>query len=318
VRKRDQHAVREVRPAPVSRIAEGGAICSLGDSKRCLIVNADDFGRSEVVNRGVAEAFRSGIVTSTSLVASGPAFDSAVELTSKLKGLAVGVHLTANEYDPVLPPAAIPRLVNGQGRFFLRARQFQRMAMDPRIRVDLFREWDAQIAKILAAGIHLSHIDGHGHCHAHPAAAGVVLALAKKYGIRHVRVPAEPIFWSAGEVRLARMAEKVMLWSAVQITLASWKGRLQFPDYFFGFSYGGRMNPAVIRHIAEGAREGVSEVMVHVAISNHEAPGFWTGYNYVGDFKAVTVYNKQQFEKQFGIQLLNHASGEENGLRTAA
>lgn len=294
------------------------AVSSPGLQKRRIIVNADDFGRSEAVNRGVAEGFQAGIVTSTSLVATGPAFDSAVELVSNLKGLAVGVHLTTNEYDPVLRPAAIPRLVNARGRFFSRARQFQRMATDPRIRVDLFREWDAQIAKILAAGIHLSHIDGHGHCHAHPAAAGVVLKLANKYGIRHVRVPAEPMFWSAGGVRLARVAEKVMLWSAVQITLARWRGRLRFPDYFFGFSYGGRMNAAVIQHIAEHARAGVSEVMVHVGISNDEAPGFWTGYNYVGDFKAVTAYDKREFEKQFGIVLVNHNSGEMNGLSAAA
>jgi len=297
--------------------AETGAVSS-PLRKRRIIVNADDFGRSEALNRGVAEGFQAGIVTSTSLVATGPAFDSAVELASNLKGLAVGVHLTVNEYDPVLPPAAIPRLVNARGRFFSRARQFRGMATDPRIRVDLFREWDAQIAKILAAGIHLSHIDGHGHCHAHPAAAGVVLKLAEKYGIHHVRVPAEPMFWSAGDVRLARMAEKFMVWSAMQITLARWRGRLQFPDYFFGFSYGGRMNAAIIQHIAEHAREGVSEIMVHVGISNDEAPGFWTGYDFVGDFKAVTAYDKPEFEKQFGVALVNHNSGEMNGLSAAA
>jgi hopanoid biosynthesis associated protein HpnK len=303
---------------PLSDTRETGAVSPPGGSKRRVIVNADDFGRSEAVNRGVAEAFRRGILTSTSLVASGPAFESAVELASNLKGLAVGVHLAANEYDPVLPPAAIPRLVNAHGRFFSRARQFQRMAIDPRLRSDLFREWDAQIAKILASGINLSHMDGHGHCHAHPAAAGVVLELAKKYGIYHVRVPAEPVFWSAGAVPLPRLAEKVMLSSAVQITLGKWRGRLQFPDYFFGFSYGGRMNGAVIQNIAEGAREGVSEIMVHVGVSNDEAPGFWTGYDYVGDLKAVTACNKQEFEKQFGIRLVNHRSGEMNGLSTTA
>ena len=160
-------------------------------SKRFLIVNADDFGRSEAVNLGVAEGFRRGIITSTSLVAAGPAFESAVSLASELPGLGIGVHFAINEYQPVLPPLHIPRLINSEGRFFTRGKQFLRMAADSRIQGDLLREWDAQISKIVRAGIKLTHIGGHGRCHAHPAAARVVLQLAERYGIAHVRMPAE-------------------------------------------------------------------------------------------------------------------------------
>ena len=175
---------------------------------RFLIVNADDFGRSEAVNQGVAEGFRRGIVTSASLVAAGPAFESAVRIAADLPGLGVGIHLIANEYTPILPPAQIPRLVNSEGRFYSRPHQFARMAWDPRLRRDLLLEWDAQISKILRTGIKLTHIDGHGHCHAHPAAAGVVLELAGRYGIEHVRLPAEPILWKPGRTPLASFRGK--------------------------------------------------------------------------------------------------------------
>ncbi len=180
------------------------------------------------------------------------------------------------------------------------------MALDPRIRGDLLREWDAQISKIVKAGIKLTHIDGHGHCHAHPAAAGVVLQLAERYGIGHVRVPAEPILWRSGEIGLARLGEKVVLWSAVQITLTTWRGRIQFPRSFYGFSHGGRMTQSVVRQVAKSSPPGVSELMVHVGVSNDEAPGFWTGYDYAGDLRAVTTHTKQQFEKEFGVSLVTH------------
>jgi len=276
---------------------------------RYLIVNADDFGRSDAVNRGVAEGFRRGIVTSASLVAAGPAFDSAVALAAELPGLGVGIHLVANEYTPVLPPAQIPRLVNSQGRFYSRPQQFQRMAMDPRIRGDLFLEWDAQIARILSAGIKLTHMDGHGHCHAHPAAAGVVLKLAQRYGIKHTRLPAEPIWWKLGRRFSARFAEKAILNVATQVPRLVWNGKLVFPRSFYGFSQGGRMTADVVEQAAKSAPPGVSELMVHVGVSNDEAPGFWTGYDYAGDLRAVTTYSKEQFERKFGISLVTHVQG---------
>jgi chitin disaccharide deacetylase len=284
-------------------------------NQRFLIVNADDFGRSEAVNLGVVEGFRRGIITSASIVAAGSAFESAVALASSLPGLGVGVHLAVNEYTPVLRPAEILRLVNSEGRFFSRGRQFQRMALNPRIQGDLLREWDAQISKIVRTGIKPTHIDGHGHCHAHPAAADTVLKLAKRHGIAHVRMPAEPILWSSGPVRPARFMEKVVLWLAAQVPRMYWRGKLRFPGAFYGFSHGGRMTQSVVQKVAESAPPGVSELMVHVGVSNDEAEGFWTGYDYAGDLGAVTSHSKEQFEKQFALSLVTHAIGGHDGFR---
>jgi len=296
-------------------MADNRQIPSSKPAGRFLIVNADDFGRSEAVNLGVAEGFRCGIVTSASLVAAGPAFEQAVALAKELPGLGVGVHLIANEYTPILPPAQIPRLVNSEGRFYSRPRQFQRMAIDPRIPGDLLPEWDAQIAKIQAAGIKLTHIDGHGHCHAHPAAAGVVLKLAQRYGIKHVRLPAEPIWWKPGRNFSPRFVEKTVLNFATQVPRWVWAGKLTFPTSFYGFSQGGRVSAEVVREVAKSAPPGVSELMVHVAVSNDEAPGYWTGYDYEGDLRAVTTHSKQEFAKEFGVSLVTHVQGGPDGFR---
>lgn len=271
---------------------------------RSLIVNADDFGRNDAVNAAVAESFRHGIVTSTSIVATGPAIEQAVALAKELPGLSVGIHLVATEYIPALPPEKIPSLVNSDGRFYPRSEQFRRMALHPKMREALLLEWDAQIAKVADAGIKLTHIDGHGHCHAHPAAAGVVLKLARRYGIENVRLPAEPIWWKPAPVPSSRFVAKVGLNLASQVSRAVWLSKLRFPEPFYGFSDGGQVTKDVIREIATAVPPGVSELMVHVATSKDQLPGYRTKFDFTVDFRGVTAFTKEQFEREFGVHLV--------------
>jgi predicted glycoside hydrolase/deacetylase ChbG (UPF0249 family) len=76
-----------------------------------LIVNADDFGLAESVNRGIIVAHRDGILTSASLLANGSAFDQAIAASRQFPQLSVGVHLNISEGRPVSPAAQIPSLV---------------------------------------------------------------------------------------------------------------------------------------------------------------------------------------------------------------
>ncbi len=76
-----------------------------------LIVNADDLGWTEGVNRGIAEAQRKGLVTSTSLLANGRAFASAPEIVRANPELGIGVHLNLSDG----PPTAKPEQVRGLG-----------------------------------------------------------------------------------------------------------------------------------------------------------------------------------------------------------
>jgi chitin disaccharide deacetylase len=66
-----------------------------------LIVNADDFGMAPGVNRAILEAHRTGIVTSTSLLANGAAFDEAAAAARATPTLAVGVHLNLTQGRPL-------------------------------------------------------------------------------------------------------------------------------------------------------------------------------------------------------------------------
>ena len=273
-------------------------------SSRFLVINADDFGRNDAVNAAVVESFRRGIVTSTSIVATGPAFDQAVALKRELPELGVGIHLAATEYIPALPPTKIASLVGPDGRFYPRSEQFRRMALHVRMREDLLLEWDAQISKVADAGIELSHIDGHGHCHAHPAAAGVVLELAQRYGIKNVRLPVEPIWWKPGLALSSRFVAKTGLNLASQMARAVWQGKLRFLDSFYGFSHGGQITKEVIRQVATSMQPGISELMVHVATSKDQLPGYRTKFDFTIDFRGVTAFTKEQFEREFGVFLV--------------
>ena len=84
---------------------------------RCLVVTADDFGRSPSVNRAVATACDRGVLTAASIVAAGDAFEEAVDLAARYPELSVGLHIMLSDGRPVLSAADIPGLVDAEGRF---------------------------------------------------------------------------------------------------------------------------------------------------------------------------------------------------------
>ena len=157
---------------------------------KLLIVNADDFGLTEGVSRAIIRGHREGIVTSTSALALGPAFDKTSRWLNDAPGLGVGAHLAVvGEDPPLLTAGEIPTLVDRRGRLRMSWRQFLPLAalgrVDP---ADLRREFSAQLDRIEDAGVTIDHIDTHQNVHLWPAVRKVVLDLGRERGIRAVRV----------------------------------------------------------------------------------------------------------------------------------
>lgn len=159
-----------------------------GAAKR-LIVNADDLGYSVEVNDGIFEAHRRGIVTSTSLLANMPGFEHAVLALREAPGLDVGAHLNIHRGVPLTdapylaPGGVFPR---SPLRFVIRC-----LLNPARAREEISREFEAQLTKMLGAGVRVSHLDTEKHLHTLPLVFKVVLSLAKKYHIPSVRLPYE-------------------------------------------------------------------------------------------------------------------------------
>ena len=86
---------------------------------RQLVVNADDFGISRGVNRGIVEAHRQGIVTSASLMPNLPSAEDALTRATTCPGLGLGLHLTLTAGAPLQSPHTVPTLVDADGQFLV-------------------------------------------------------------------------------------------------------------------------------------------------------------------------------------------------------
>jgi predicted glycoside hydrolase/deacetylase ChbG (UPF0249 family) len=140
---------------------------------RQLLVTADDVGLDRGMTEGAIRAHREGIVTACSIVANGRAFDDAVARLRDAPSLEVGVHLALVEERALTTGQLMPR---NYVRFVLGRRR------------DVEPELRAQIEKVLATGLRVTHLNGHQHLHQLPRVARVVAKLAREFGIGYVRV----------------------------------------------------------------------------------------------------------------------------------
>ena len=158
-----------------------------------LIINADDFGLTRGVNRAIAELHQAHALTSTTLMATGPAFDDAVAVARANRALGVGCHIVLTDGVPVSSPESIPTLLGPDRKTFRPSLiDFVQALLRGKIREDdIEREASAQIKKLQLAGIGVTHIDTHKHTHLFPAVLRPLLRLAEQHGIHAIRHPFE-------------------------------------------------------------------------------------------------------------------------------
>lgn len=161
-----------------------------------LIINADDFGLTPGINRSILELHNAGVLTSATLMATGPAFDDAIAIAIANPTLGVGCHVVLTDGVPASPPETISTLLGPDGRSFRPSLlDFVQALLRGRIREEeIEREADAQIRKLQHAGITITHVDTHKHSHLFPAVARSLLRVLERAGIPAIRNPFEPAF----------------------------------------------------------------------------------------------------------------------------
>ncbi|SFS17617.1 YdjC-like protein [Granulicella pectinivorans] len=159
-----------------------------------LIINADDFGLTPGINRAVCELHHAGAITSTTLMATGPAFEEAVQIALANPTLGVGCHIVLTDGVPVSHPYDIPTLLGADGKTFRPSlMDFAQAVLRGTVREnDILREASAQIQKLQRAGIDITHLDTHKHAHIFPAVSRPLLHIAERCGIGAIRNPFEP------------------------------------------------------------------------------------------------------------------------------
>lgn len=229
---------------------------------RTLVVNADDFGFTPDVNDGIAHAHRNGILTAATLMANGDAFDHAVRLSRELPALDVGCHfvLVGDGHSLVAPfrnlPATVSKLAAAiyLGRF------------------DVEAELEAQLRRIVAAGITPLHIDSHKHTHLLPPVLNAIVKISRRYGVRFIRRPFDlPLGSTSLRIPFSKRqtAHGIALLRARFRRILGNNGYLA-TDHFAGFQITGRFETAHLASLLAELPEGTTELMTHPGFCRSE------------------------------------------------
>jgi chitin disaccharide deacetylase len=221
--------------------------------RKQLVVNADDFGFTPDVNEGIVEAHREGILTATTLMANGAAFDDAIRWAREVPTLDIGCHLvliggvSLGTGRPL--PSSVPQLLAALARREIRP----------------YDELATQVRKILAAGLRPTHLDTHKHTHLAPPVLDAVAQLGREFGIRWVRRPFDfPLNALRGTVpRLKRLTSDALgvMRRRFHRVLAAHDCRTT--DHFAGFQITGRFKAGELVQLFAALPEGSTELMCH-------------------------------------------------------
>jgi len=217
------------------------------------VVNADDFGFTPDVNEGIVEAHRRGILTATTLMANGDAFDDAVRLSNETPSLDIGCHLvligSASLVNGRPYPSTVAKLVAALARHEIRR----------------YEEFKAQVGRILDAGIRPTHLDTHKHTHLAPPVLEAVARIAEEFRVSWVRRPFDfPLNVMRGIVpplKRATSSALGLLRRRFHRVLA--RHGCRTTDHFAGFQITGRFRTAELVDLLAILPEGSTELMVH-------------------------------------------------------
>jgi hopanoid biosynthesis associated protein HpnK len=286
---------------------------------RRLIVNADDFGFTAGVNRAIVEAHTHGIVTSSTLMANGRAFEDAVCLAKSVPRLSVGCHVVLIDGEPVLDAKLLPSITSAHStgdRFRDRLQFFAARALAGRLDSgEIEAEASAQIRKLQSAGVGVSHLDTHKHTHLFPAVLRPLLRAARACGVRAIRNPfgprkplkssellARPSLWTRyAEVRILRTLASTFRDSARREDLLT-------PDGTLGIVVTGALDEQLFGGIAAIVPEGTWEFVCHPGYNDDDLKAAKTRLraSRENELRVLTMPQARELLLRQGIDLISY------------
>ncbi len=267
--------------------------------RKQLVVNADDFGFTPDVNLGIVEAHRHGILTATTLMANGDAFEDALRLARETPTLDIGCHLVL---------IGGHSLVTGQA-FPPKASHLVAALALGKLRV--YDELAAQIRKIVDAGIQPTHLDTHKHTHLAPPVLDAVARLSEEFGIPWVRRPFDfPLHALRGGVpRMKQWTSDALGLMRRRFHRVLAKHGCRTTDHFAGFQITGRFRTAELVELMSAIAEGSTELMVH---PGHCGPALRAAPTRLkesreAELEALVAPEVRSAMERYGIELVNYA-----------
>ena len=172
----------------------------------------------------------------------------------------------------------------------------------PAVRRQLAAEIDAQFRAFQATGLTLDHVNAHHHFHLHPTVAGQIFDVGRRYGMRAMRVPFEPMrilrhIEPSGRYRRDWLARPWIrsLQSKVR------RHGVSAPDQVFGLAWSGAMTEQRLAGLVRNLPDGITEIYVHPAIADDFAGAART-YRYVDELAALTAPSVNDFARAIGVR----------------
>ena len=267
------------------------------------------------MNRAIVEAHTRGVVTSSTLMANGPAFAEAAQLALQTPRLSIGCHVVLTDGEPVLAPEQLPSLTMDSrfrnGMIALAARAITGR-MDA---AQITAEATAQIRKIQGAGITVTHFDTHKHTHLFPSILRPLLRAAADCGVRAVRNPFGPrlpllssqllgrpnLFKREAEVRvLSRFAGKFR--EAVD------REGFSTPNGSLGIVVTGALDETLFLAIARSIPEGTWEFVCHPGYNDADLQAGRTRLraSRETELRVLTLPAAREVLSQEGVELISY------------
>jgi predicted glycoside hydrolase/deacetylase ChbG (UPF0249 family) len=247
---------------------------------RTLIVNADDFGLTPGVSRGILDAGATGIVTSTTVMVNRPIDPELVERL-EASGLGAGLHLNLTLGTPISDPRRVPSLVDGEGRFIRDPREAASRADKDEARIELGNQIDAFRALM---GRFPTHLDSHHHVGRHEPILELVFDFARAINV--------PVRTQDGQVRAAARGLKI-----------------RTPDHFMGEAESDPYwsSERVLEHLRT-LPAGVTEFMTHPGYFDDDLAYSRYGAQRESELAGLTDPRARELVEREGIRLAHFGS----------
>lgn len=228
-----------------------------------------------------------GILTSTTLMATGAAFEDAVKLAKENPSLDIGCHLV---------------LVGSPGFPETVAELTKAIALK---RIRVYEELRAQVVWIQDAGLRPTHLDTHKHTHLLPPVLDAVARISEEFGIRWVRRPFDFPLQPGGIGWKKRAVSRAFGIARGRFERVLQKHSCRFTDHFAGFQMTGNFGPDSLASLIRSLPEGTTEFMCHPGFCGEELRGASTRLkeSRERELRALTAPEVREALEESGMRL---------------
>lgn len=154
-----------------------------------VIINADDLGKSHRVNSAIEECIQKHLITSSTLMAGGEAFNEGVAIAMRHPEISFGVHLSIDEEMSITKsPVFLKYGIINENGVFVKGAIGKLDSIPADLKMAVTNEWLEQVNKVVNIGVNVSHLDSHHHYHTHPGLLDCITEVSHRCHVKRVRL----------------------------------------------------------------------------------------------------------------------------------